>query len=366
MAQKRIHKNVWFYHSHSYYCYVNECYKAIERVLFVQIQNGTEFAHGGKIDRSIARYRFEWENEYNAVDLRLKNANEMTQSERLELQVKSGFRWLSSTSSSSSSSLSLLYGPRSLIENQKGFHVVGLLHAFHCTSTHFFHSDCIKARTRFLALTPCNHCLDHLMSPDCFGSSSFSNECNPIWLAGWLAGERSFMGFKFFTFDFGKPVCSFASVECRFVEWMFLVQTTISGQSYCLFGWRHLQHIWMNIECIHVSKFFVDPSTNFKILEERESKRVSERCIVGSASYFVVLQMKEIQKKISVVKLCVHRRDRFLLFLFFHSIWIFFPFSNFIKCSGHTEMSRIFIDKFHRSMLKFTSRKKMHTPKSPC
>lgn len=83
-AQKRIHKNVWFYHSHSYYCYVNECYKPIERVLF--------FPKSNTLNLLIGKHRsvFEWKNKYNAVDLRLKNANQMTQSKR---GLRSNFRW---------------------------------------------------------------------------------------------------------------------------------------------------------------------------------------------------------------------------------------------------------------------------------
>lgn len=44
-----------------------------------------------------------------------------------------------------------------------------------------------------------------------------------------------------------------------FFFWMdvCVVQTTISGQFFFLLfvRWRHLQHIWMNIGCIHVSNF---------------------------------------------------------------------------------------------------------------
>ena len=98
-------------------------------------------------------------------------------------------------------------------------------------------------------------------------TDSSSNECILEWLKSFF-GWNSFMGFEY-AFGVGN-LCTLFSLE-----WMlFAVHTTISGRIYfsLLFvrWWRHLQHIWMNIECIHVSNSSFDPSTNFRKI-----------CIVG-------------------------------------------------------------------------------------
>lgn len=112
-----------------------------------------------------------------------------------------------------------------------------------------------------------------------------------------------------------------------FIEWMFVAQTTTSGQFLLFVRWRHLQHIWMNIECIHVSKFLL-------ILPR------IQRCIVGAVCVFsFFVEQRSLRRIVEIWSW--HWRDRFFPFQ------ILFSF----LCSSRTSLTvddelNIFIDKF--------------------